>query len=434
MCPITIETVTAKPITPIVTPVIAPVIAPIVVPVVTPSSDPLLDLSGNLPIANQKLDITTNQYVRTNNKVEFLNLTRAEYKKYWPNLKKPKIVNIINPSLNKTFNIKNIITTANFNVENAKAIANFGNSCYFGVSMHFLFIMYSVREAIIKNNYLESYVTGNTKLAFDNIRRLLTEMNKKPKNIPIPNTFFSKQEYLNIKKQIMNTNSTTEEDAEEFLTRAFGYFLPKVRDLFTYKINEIIYHGNTGSVISTRSDSGFIFEVGLDVIKSNPNISLEKAMALSYEYLFFREGSDAIQENGGDYVFGYMFREITSFPTYLIVRLNMIDPTSAKKNDHNIKINTTISVSNSIGTAARRYFMTGIIVHIGDRIDTGHYTALMYDNFNGNNFEYIHYSDDQSTIALPMPVDSEFIPEKFYRNRNNETAYLILYTDITQLR
>ena len=142
------------------------------------------------------------------------------------------------------------------------------------------------------------------------------------------------------------------------------------------------------------------------------------------------EKNKLIENKISDFVFGYRFYEITTLPEYFIVYLNPFDVIGKQMNT--IKINTTLTLTANGTTVI--YFMLAIIVHRGNDIKSGHYTILVYDNKMGTNFNYIYYDDATSKI-VNMPVGTKIIPQTLYiKDPTTETAFIVLYGDITKLR
>ncbi|QTF49204.1 peptidase C19 subfamily protein [Acanthamoeba polyphaga mimivirus] len=394
--------------------------------------DPILGSNG-IPIANQEWSGT--EYVRTNDPTKFIVITKTldpKIARFLPTFKKPVIIDIINKTSNSTLDMNKIITTNNFNVENAKALANFGNSCYFGTSMQLLFVMFHVRNFIVKNsNFTETGISINLKNAYDSIKNLFITMNTAPKNDPIK----SFPDYPNVKKQIMKEPDPVqmlEEDAEEFITQFMSDLDPKARNLALIKGNEYIYDVSNAQLNRQQSFSNIFNLIPLDIIKSNPTDTLENILSKTYTMVELREGVNTIQNPiTSDYEFTYFVNQPTILPEYFLVRLNMVDPTSTNKLRHNIQINTTLVLT--INGQTTTYFALAIIVHRGNSIKTGHYTCLVFDNQTGSQFQYIFYDDSLSSL-VSIPTNSKIIPSNLYLKNITDSAYIILYGDITKLR
>ncbi len=191
---VAVPTLSSLPIPP--TLLVVPVVPP---PVPSLQLNPILAPNG-IPIANQKWSGT--QYIRVTDPSEFQYITKNADPKiatYLTTFQKPIVHNIVDIRANTLFDINQAVLSNNFNVENARALANFGNSCYFGVSMHLLFVMYGVRNQIVSNKpYLVTGLSQDLQDAYSDIKNLFIEMNTSPKTQPI----ISLPNYLSIKKQI----------------------------------------------------------------------------------------------------------------------------------------------------------------------------------------------------------------------------------------
>ena len=392
--------------------------------------DPIIDYTGALPIANQKWDGT--QYVTINNKGDFLEISKSTDPKilaYKSALSKPHIINIVDKVANKV-NILDMLDLYNFGMSNADWIQNFGNSCYFGVAMHFIFIMSDIREFIINNNkYTDPLITPKKLAAYDKIKNLLIKMKSKQQ---IKQSDFS--DYSSVKKEFMGNTEPKEEDAEEFITKFFTDLNDLTRKLIMQKYDQIAYHGNNNNVLSIKPADRIIFDIGLDIVRAYNNVTIENALRLSYEKMELQEGVNAIPDENGNYVFGYRFYEMVDLPQYLMVRINMIDPASLIKYPHNMGINTTITLTTRGKT--KIYFLIGIIVHSGSNIDHGHYTASIFGGHSVDKKEFYYwYYNDAYKEQVKMPINDKIIPSGIYKRSFGlgETAYMLLYCDITKL-
>nr|WBF70654.1 putative ubiquitin carboxy-terminal hydrolase [Megavirus caiporensis] len=401
---------------------------------------PILDESGKIPIANQMWDGT--EYIRITNKANFINITTTtdiNLSKYVSKFVKPIINNIVDITFNRGFDITKVMSVYNFNVENARALANFGNSCYFGVSMQLLFVMYDLRTMIVTNtNFLQPNfptpinVTKSSMItAYDNIKDLLIEMNLSPKTTPV--TIFSN--YKLVKQNIFDLPSVTlvEEDAEEFISFFTSRLRNEIRDLFLMKGVREYYRAGDGQLISsTPYEFSFNF-INYDIIKSNLNATLEQTLYQLHNEIDLIEGSESLYNPiTGDYEIGYAHYQVNTLPQYLLIRLEMVDPNTNIKQKNNIQINTTLTLTTNSGQSVT-YLAMAMIMHRGNTIDTGHYTALVYDNAYSGNLEYIFY-DDQISTKYNIPSNTKIIPSNLYVKNITDAPYVIMYADITKLQ
>uniref|UniRef100_A0A6G6ACV6 Ubiquitin carboxyl-terminal hydrolase n=1 Tax=Borely moumouvirus TaxID=2712067 RepID=A0A6G6ACV6_9VIRU len=394
---------------------------------------PILDYSGILPITNQIWN--GSEYARTSNKNQFINILTSKDPNiiaFIPHLKQPVIKNnIVNIQTNANLNMSLIISTNNFNVENSRALANFGNSCYFGVSMQLLFVMYNLRNFILGNiKFTNNDVDSATEIAYDNIKNLLIEMNIPPKTRSIR----SFPQYPFVKQQIFKQFPVrlVEEDADEFITRFLSGLDNDTNELYFMQGSREFYHAATNTLLSSQP---FIFSSNLinsDIINRNINGTLEQVLYELYNSVELIGGSESVQNiSTGDYELGFAHYKVEILPQYLFVRLELIDQNTNLKQLNNIQINTTLTLTTETNTVT--YFALGIIVHRGNTITTGHYTALVYDNYSNNNFEYIFY-DDQISTKYSIPIASKIMPKNLYIKNPSDSAFVILYGDITKLR
>lgn len=389
---------------------------------------PIMDSRGLLPIANQIWDGT--EYVRTSDKTQFIEITKTldpQIKAYNASFKKPVVTNIVNIIANATYDL--VASPANFNVENARALSNFTNSCYFGGAIHYLFIMHDVREYIINNiNFIDPLVPVPQKNAFNDIRQLLIDMKKAPKNAPI-NIF---PEYTRVKNAFTGNASLQEEDQHDFLLKLLGSLNSIISDIFIISGNHHAYYAinNPSELISTIPYKHAYLKITDDIIKLDTNTTLENALFQEYTRMDVREGTTALLDSNGDYVFGLDFFEITKLPQYLSIMINFSNFLNTAKLFNKIKLNTTLTLTAN-GTTIT-YLLLAVLIHRGATPASGHYTALIYDNRTGPNFEYLHYND---SIVTPysMPVVNKFINSTFYSHDPTDLPYFVLYGDISKL-
>ena len=164
------------------------------------------------------------------------------------------------------------------------------------------------------------------------------------------------------------------------------------------------------------------------------NATLENVMKQSYETMEIQEDVNAIPSDT-DYVFGYRFYELTVLPPYLNIHLGITDDTGANKIHHNLQINTALVLT--AGGKTRIYFFLAMIIHRGIGPHAGHYTALVFNNKTGSNFNYTYY-DDSTLITYPtpgysIPDTTKIIPNSMYIKNPLDTVYLLLYADINFL-
>ncbi len=199
------------------------------------------------------------------------------------------------------------------------------------------------------------------------------------------------------------------------------------------KGDQNIYDVSNAAILRSSPYSTVFNNVPLDILVQNPNDTLENALHKVYETVDLEEGPNAVLDpTTNDRDFNYIFNVITYLPQYLLVRFNMIDNATLTKYQQKIQINTTLTL-NSNGVT-KTYFMLAIIVAIsGNTISGGHYTSLVFDNAVGNQFQYIFY-DDSTSQLVNIPITTKIIPQNLYLKIPTDTAYIILYADITQLR
>lgn len=431
MCPV-VNKVTVTQILPLILP---PVLPPL-------QLTPFLDTTGLAPIANQKWNGT--EYVKIINKADFIVITEAadptnpkydaKLAIFYQSFHSPPVVNVIDIAANLTFNP--LAIPYNFNVENSRAISNFGSSCYFNAALQYLFVMFDVRNKVVNSlniaglpNYIDPGAIISTPLInmYNDIKKLMFDMNIKPKTIPIPSTYSIN--YPNITQVCFNSPGGQQQDPHEFLTKYLQNFIPAIQQLFQIPIQQTTYHPVTSTVLSVISDTKTFFGINYTTIKDNPNATIENAMYRAYTEMELRQGTQAV-DFGPNYDFGYLFYKIVDLPQYLNIHLNPFDLASVKV-QHNIQINTTLTLT--AGGKTINYFFLAVIVHQGNLPTSGHYTAFVFDNKSGPDFDYIYYDDDVSDIKS-IPATTKIIPSHFYIKNPLATPYIILYGDITKLR
>ena len=401
--------------------------------ILTPSTDhtglqltPIIYSTGGGPIANQKWDGT--QYVKVSNPADFIVLTKSTD----PNITKysyspSHINNVVDMVANAKFNP--LAGSYSFNVQNARAISDLGLSCYFVSSLQYLFLMHDVRSTIVStNNYLDLPLDAAKIDAYGKIKKILIDMDKTPKTTPVSSSILPKTEYLKVKSEFTPSNKEEEEDAVEFLTNYMKNLSQSIVDISSLGGNDLYYNAFNKIVVINKPQRMNFFDVIYNIIDTYPSITVEEAMARSYEYSVLMEGDNSIAFDG-NYMFGYRHYEITSLPQYLNICLLTRNDHNVKKL-HNLKINTTLTLTT--GTKTIHYFFLAMIIHIGSGVDSGHYTSLCFDNRDNGMFTYIYYDNDIATKSQ-TPDTAKFIPEAMYKKGPNYTPYALLYGDITKL-
>lgn len=346
-----------------------------------------------------------------------------------------------------------------FNVNNARAIGNFGNSCYFGVAMHLLYVMADIRD------YIEATWGASPEIEKQYIRDLLIKMGgfiTKAGN-PItdgnanPALNFSKLNYekihekyypeslepfdplnpLKIRKPIEQ-----EEDPTPLLIFLLGSLPHTHSNLYAQGTLENNYHVMTNvplgaSIMSVRT----FFPVLYEHIIASPNAELQNILEKAYNHASIMDGVNSVTYNHAgknQAVSAFSFVQMTQLPQYLLIQLNSVDPNTNTKYPHNIKMSITLDLQ--VGPTKVKYFFLGAIIHEGATINSGHFTALIFDWIQGPNFEYLYYDDEHSeTRSLLIGPHNSYIPDKyFYKNystkAHNEMPYVLLYANITKLK
>ncbi|AYV85083.1 MAG: peptidase C19 subfamily protein [Satyrvirus sp.] len=419
--------------------------------------EPIMDPNNLLPIANQKWDPTAGEYVRTNNSSEFITITTStdpKIQKYLPNLIKPPVTDIVDFAANAAYDHtqevralkgpgkwypKFIVSGKEYDYGYAASISNFGNSCYFGTSMHIIYMIYPIRRIIISSKSPDQYLDPSTaqyiKDAYTKIKKgVLEKMYNNPRlpGLPslIPQSPFA-NDYMIIKPYFTPNNLLKEEDAEEFLTKFIGYITDPIKVFVEISVQEKYFDASgaqpTTPISSPPPFTQIFFNIQQHILNANQNKSIEEVISEEYKNTDLMEGNNA-KPQGTDYIFAYVTKKIDNLPNYLMVRIYMINQQTLQKQMHNLKINRTLVFN--IGGTKYKYMLFGMITHIGNTITSGHYTAITYRSINTitNQVEYMHYDDSIATLKNFSSTD-KYVPEHIYKDSYgpNATPYILLY-------
>lgn len=386
---------------------------------------PILDFTTLAPIANQKWDGT--QFVRSGAIIDIAIETNPLLVNYFNTFTPPTVFDNIVISTDLQWRIAHIY--------NARPISNFGNSCYFGVGMHMIYVMIDVREHIINTAVLPGASTDE-QFVYSNIRSLLLEMKKSPKNIAVS----SFPNYRQVKKKIMGNDNLREEDAAEFISKFISlingiYANPNV---FLLQMEEIHYHAITGQVLTailppSVSWPAHEFVIPRIIIEQNINATLEDVIEKTHRLGTLEA---RITKSSTDHIFMYTYSDIVRLPSYLFIKLDPNKTGTINKQHNNIRIPISMRLRNRDKTQKGKYLFIGMVIHLGGTINTGHYTALRYDNYEYDSdkkldyLTYSYYDDDKPVIKHKLPDTSKYLDPDFYKKAPDHSPYILLYEDL----
>jgi ubiquitin C-terminal hydrolase len=436
---------------------------PLPAPVQPIANNPIMDFTGTAPIANQIFDGTN--YVVTTDKTKFIEFTGPsrstdpKINKYYATFRKPtsSILNIVDKaknalySGNKGLNFNNLTKSLILQPRIARSIRNYGLSCYFDSAMQYLFAMGDVRNMILDDAiqiYQPSQSGATNQSRKDGlvlIRKFIKLMDQNLPN-PITTTDFTDAEYLQIKSEFTPSSTKEEEDASEFLLKMFSDMNPVITNPFKTDLILTSYHAVLTNVLAEDYRPS---ETGEWIIRPSyvTNDTLENILSTSYVgELELQDGTNAISYPP-NFVFGYRHNRYVKLPQYLNVIIAPFEGRNITKPKNNIKLNTTITLTTNDVSAnsafgipnfagkSITYILLAIVIHIGNDINSGHYTCLTFKQKNGNDLEYTLYDDDRMiTHKMTIGVDdTDFIPKTFYAPNDQHTPYMVLYGDITKL-
>ena len=406
--------------------------------------DIILNKSGTMPIANQIF--IDNKFYKTMDKSLFLKIEDRMVPQlvvYANQFRYPKIHNIINKKANNIFIPK--FGDIDFSIFDSKAISNFGNSCFFGTGLHYIFMMSKLLTIIVGNdatNYLDD-LSKNKKYtdAYNNIKLLLKEMIvktnvKNKKSEIISKDFFSKQ-YLNVKAVFTGNSKNVEEDAVDFVRAYLVNFKKEYKVFFTIINQRHIYNPIDGTFRSIAPSPITEIHIPYDIINNNTNGTIENYFYDFYKDIVLYDGPNAIEDTDGNYTFAYSHDSIIHLPQYLSIYLILANHGKAKiMAKPQINITLTLTIDDKI----TNYFLMSIIFHQGTSLynnqnqTSGHYTVITFNNNKNNNYNYTYYSDSyQKPISISQT--NKYIDQSIYTQFNkDDVPYLLLYTDISLIK
>ena len=261
-------------------------------------------------------------------------------------------------------------------------IPNIGQTCYANSIFQLLYRITDLTNDIITNKFdkPEYYNSNSLAIKIFNFIKLMSKGDK-----------ISKEEARSILDICIS--KTKQEDANEQL----GKVLFELRD----KQNEI---GTQNSRFITKLQQG---DKDKNVMATNYILSLavnKKTDKNSNETI-----TDIINNN----------KLNISTGKYLIVHLKsyseITDGTKIKFIP-NIKLEETVHIPQK-NDIMKLYNLVGVIIHIGENINSGHYIALIkYDKW----YKY----DDDTVSSISNPTD-------FLNNNKNSTPYILLYEEVS---
>lgn len=280
--------------------------------------------------------------------------------------------------------------TVSFAVNNARAIGNFGNSCYFGVAMHLLFVMRDCREFITTKWNISS------DQALKNISEILTKMGG-PHQAANPITMtaahmyrFDKSQYMIIKKKYYPDPALSAQLASGAISQAQFNNLFSIEedpsDMLMILVEELRVDGEISAIQQIRDidyhtmaippmelgtnpkENRSMFIIEKNDFSTNPADELQNIMQTAYNRVELLEGLKAktvdasITGTGkSEVVFCHRHTKLLNLPTYLLIKIASVDPFG--KIPHDIKINLTLKF---IGPQTKTYFFMGAIIHDDD--------------------------------------------------------------------
>lgn len=415
-------------------------------PMPTPSLTPIMDSTNTMPIANQQWNSKLEQYEITHDFKKFIKLTSPNVdpiiKKYFKNIHCPPITNIVDKNTNST--IKTSTKGADINeIDKACAIKNLtGSTCFFGVSMHYLYAMSYVRKELIRlSNSLNTelqYIVDLFKLMETKCTSPIgTDQWPLQKFKKIISKYLKNAVPLNIQEQgdnaVIQELMRSEHDSAEFISEILHDIQNSIYTNYLSQKYNIRYRTHKFDPISgadiTNPVNGYDIWWKIEsntINKFNKKSTIEDLLYESYRTCEFLEGTNALVDPGDPtkYIFSYVHQEIVTLPPDLGIWINCWDE-DKNKILVDYQINTTLKFNNN--NNSKVYLLATIIIHIGVSIDHGHYTALVFNRRKTDGrLIYTYYNDSVSEQYI-LNKDSKIIDSHFYKKNPTDVPYLLFY-------
>lgn len=388
---------------------------------------PILDYTHSAPIANQKWNGT--EFVKTDNKAEFVVISDPTIhpllQAYYPQFKKNLPIFTITNSI--------YLPGKEYTILNARSIPNYGHTSWFGVAMHFIFMMFNTRDAIEKSTAAPGLLW-----AFNGIKALLINMRTSPKHVVVPLAIFN---FAAFKTGFIGGG--VDVDPIKFIRTLPGIWTGNVPQSYYEKQCTIqIHHPITDVLISASPPyiCDIFFYIDPSVLAANLNANIITLLQKTYLKAKLLEGPNSVQYvNPTDGSVSYILANeidnmFTTLPQYFLISLEKYYVTAGHvKQNNNIDISTYIKWDITGGSSIT-YFLIGIIIHRGVTMPEGTYRALIFDDRKHGIFDYLYYDDNGLPAVIKhMNPNNPIIDKTLYMMHANDTPYLLLYADVNKL-
>lgn len=386
----------------------------------------IMDRTGIMPIANQRLINGVYRRIDPKDSKNFIILTNNPNQILRSYLNKIIVPSVTTISVAETSEIDLASLRTRVFVK-SNPIVNYGNSCYFGSGLQFIYRMNVVRDYIINNNnYLDPKIIDKKVIdAMTSVKNLLTLM-KSGQIINNDGNF----DYVSTKEVLTCSRERTQENAFEFLISVLEKLNPKLKDLYIIKQSDDYYMADGKlSYKSFQSEYYINIKFESETLKSPPG-SITKSIDQLIKDTFkptFIDGINAIKDNQtGDHIYTTRITKIYNpLPRYILLTLQVgsYNQGTYIKNKHKAKINVSLSLD--IGTGKKSYIMSAMIIHIGEIINSGHYYALTLKNITQDSIVYTKFNDSLQGDET-IPINSKYVDSRLYQG----DPYVILYEEI----
>lgn len=308
------------------------------------------------------------------------------------------------------------------NTEKDIGLKNYGAMCYALSALQFLYHNESIREGVLNMNISPINTTKTNVKNVDNnieilkcikyIFYLFQTSNEKSINL-CTNGILALLHSLTIKKSSKNRSYNQQEDSQEFLNKILDSFKDLKLDIIvnSFKIDTLSTLKSNGNPNRSKEETENFLQ--LEIIKhtnTSKDINIENLINKYFDVEILKNAEIFTANNGTRYNKKQL--SITNSSKYVFISLKRF----SYKNGKQSKIGDAIEINYNITLKDKKYKLTGIICHLGDTPQSGHYI-------------YYKFTDENNVILFN---DSSVKNKKYNDVKNNiETqCYVLMYEEV----
>lgn len=216
--------------------------------------------------------------------------------------------------------------------------------------------------------------------------------------------------------------ASEQQDAQEFFNRLIQY--SPMEDLFTLKYTSRFYKKKIEEGYDGTTEQTTVIQIKPEIFEKSDvkdyNQAIKETLNFTDElemlgkYITDENENYITEENNKYYINKKNYNKIEQFPKYLIIQISMFSYNPeigyGAKQSHNLKLVEELNFTE------KKYYLIGVVVHIGTTLSNGHYIAYVKRNKNWYEINDLNVNE----------ITFQEMNETFNKK---ETTYLTFYSE-----